>query len=337
MTVGVYQKRKGENYEITNAKGAQIINYETTPLMQMQMASIPPSYFSTIGLLNTFIDEQGVSTSALNSIPSGVKANAAIESLKETEYANLKIATNQIKKVIRRFTERMLDIADKYFITPQDVELLESDNPVRFQVIGNTGAELMREAGMESDNLIPIKKDYKVDIEVESGMAYTYEGKKQVVGSYIDRMIQLAQAGYMSQEAVKFVVAKANDIYKIGPTSEFMEAMDKQDTNTTESDLAKMKIAIAEVIKDLDMVGPKASEDRIMENKIGVVEGLKDAGLMDKPQEIQPEKVSQSISFKDLPVSGQAQLAAKVGIQISPEEIAINQEMNKPLPVKNKK
>jgi hypothetical protein len=39
-------------------------------------------------------------------------------------------------------------------------------------------------------------------------------------------------------------------------------------------------------------------------------------------QQKQPEKVSQSISFKDLPPLGQAQLAAKVGIQLDPNALA---------------
>jgi hypothetical protein len=80
-----------------------------------------------------------------------------------------------------------------------------------------------------------------------------------------------------------------------------------------------MQTALAQVIKDLELAGPKASENRIMENKIGVVEGLKDAGLV-KPPEVNKEP-SQSISFKDLPPEGQTQLAAKAGIQITPQQV----------------
>jgi len=38
-------------------------------------------------------------------------------------------------------------------------------------------------------------------------------------------------------------------------------------------------------------------------------------------QQKQPEKVSQSISFKDLPAEGQQQLAAKVGIQLGGQSV----------------
>lgn len=315
MVTGVWSKRKGESFDITNIAGAQVVEYETTPPQQQLIANIPPFYFEAIGLLNQFIDEQGVATSALNVIPKGVKANSAIESLKETEYANLKIATNQIKKVIRRTTERMMDIADRYFIDPQEVKIMNDGNPVQFQVIGNHGKQLMESAEISTDGLIPISKDYKVDIEVESGAAYTYEGKKELINGLIDKLTVLAQAGYVSQEAVKLVVKKMIEIYKLGSTAEFMQAMDQVPNDTTDMDLAKMKIAIAEVMKDLDLAGPKASDQRIMENKIGTVEGLKDAGLVDKQPA--PNKVSESISYKDAPPDVKRQIEIQAGLQPS--------------------
>ena len=322
MITGTWMKRKGENFDITNIAGAQVINYETTPPVQGQMANVPPFYFEAIGLLNSFIDEQGVATSALNNIPSGVRANAAIESLKETEYANLKIATNQVKKVIRRFTERMLDIADKYYIEPQNVQTQEQGMPSTFRVIGNSGAELMQQAGMPTGDIVPLKRDYKVEIEIESGAAYTYEGKKQLINSYIDRMIQLAQAGYMSQEAVKFVISKANDIYKLGSTAEFMEAMDTQPNNTTDEELKKIQIAVAQVIKDLGIVGPQASQQHIQETKIGVVEAAKDTGMLQKSPQI--SDVSKSITYKDAPPDIRRQIEEQAGLNpsVMPEQPA---------------
>jgi hypothetical protein len=319
MITGTWMKRKGETFEVTNVAGAQVIEYETTPPIQGQMANVPPFYFEAIGLLNSFIEEQGVNTSALGQVPTGVKAGVAIESLKESEYANLKIASNQVKKCIRRITERMIDVVGKYFITPQEVQMMDSGNPVSFKIIGDRGKEIMRSIGENTDNLISIKKDAKVDVEIENGSAYTYQGKKELISQFMDRMMVAAKEGLVSPEALKLVMTKMVDIYKVGSISEFTEAMDKMPDNTTETDLLKMQTALAQVIKDLELAGPKASENRIMENKIGVVEGLKDAGLVKPP--VEPEKVSQSISFKDLPASGQAQLAAKAGIQISPQEV----------------
>ena len=139
-------------------------------------------------------------------------------------------------------------------------------------------------------------------------------------------MIQLAKAGFMPPEAVKMVVTKMMDIYKFGSTAEFAEAMDKSPETTTETDLAKMKIAVAEVMKDLGMAGQEASNTRIMENKIGVVEGLKDAGMLDQPK---ISEVSKSITYKDTPPDVKRQIEEQAGL--SPSAIPEAQQMAAPV------
>ena len=66
-----------------------------------------------------------------------------------------------------------------------------------------------------------------------------------------------------------------------------------------------------------------------MENKIGILEALKDSGLVDKigKRKEEPKKEpSQSISFKDMPKSGKKQLAAKAGIELTDEELGKQEE-----------
>ena len=294
MITGTWMKRKGETFDINNVAGAQVIEYESSPPIQGQMANVPPFYFEAIGLLTSFIEEQGVNTSALGQIPKGVKAGVAIESLKESEYANLKIASNQVKKAIKRITERMIDIVGKYFITPQEVQILENGEPNDFKIIGDRGIEVMRDAGMNTDGLVTIKRDARIDIEVESGAAFTYQGKKELVSAFLDRIVLLAREGLVSQEAVKLVLQKVIEIYKIGSISEFTEAMDQIPNDMTEVDLQKIKIAVAEVIKDLGMVGPKASQEHIDETKIGVVEATKDMGLLKPPETPTSQEITES-------------------------------------------
>src|SRR3990167_6225761 len=110
MVTGTWMKRKGENFEVNNIPGGQVIEYEGTPPVQGNIAPIPSFVFNLIEQLNSIIEEQGASTAALGQIPSGVKSGVAIESLKSTEYANLKIASDQLKKTVRRIGERMISI-----------------------------------------------------------------------------------------------------------------------------------------------------------------------------------------------------------------------------------
>jgi hypothetical protein len=136
MVVGTWLKRKGEQFNINNQAGGQVIEYQGTPPVQGQIANIPSFFFDLIGFMQSLIEEQGVTTSTLGKLPSGVKANAAIESLKESEYANLVIADRRLKQTLKRIAEKFLDYADDYFVTPKTVYYLEKGEPQYFDIVG---------------------------------------------------------------------------------------------------------------------------------------------------------------------------------------------------------
>jgi hypothetical protein len=279
MVTGVWMNRVGEDFQINNMPGGQRIEYKTTPPVQANLASIPPFMFNYMAFLEKLIEEQGASVSSLNQLPSGVKSGVAIESLKATEYANLKIAGDQLKDTARRIAEKMIDIASKYFIKPQTVYLLEQGEPSYFDVIGQYGIDAREKVGLGVPNAVPIKSDYIVDIEVEGGLGYTVEGKKQSMQQIITFIMQLAQAGYLTQPAVMEVVKKFLEIFQFGSTAEFMEAMDKglNTAPVNEQQLMQMKIAMAETLKDTGVAGGQPNHDEdIQKTKIGVVEALKD-------------------------------------------------------------
>ena len=97
-------------------------------------------------MINQIIEEQGASTSALNQLPQGVKSGVAIESVKQSEYSNLRIPSQQLKKTIKTITERMLDLASK-FRQPQTVYSMDKGNPDYFDIIGQDGAHRMCREG----------------------------------------------------------------------------------------------------------------------------------------------------------------------------------------------
>lgn len=321
MVTGVYQVREGEDFKVTNTSGAQIIKYKGTPLTQMQPVSVPGFMFDFMGFLEKLIEEQGASTAALNQLPKGVKSGVAIESVKASEFANLQIASIQLKKTTRHIAEKILDISSN-FIEPQTVYRLDKGEPDYFSVIGQRGLEKRQELGMSTQDMIPIKKDYRVRIEVESGLGFTMEGKKQTMQQIIDFMSKLAEQGLITQDALKVVVRKFLDIYQFGSTQEFMDALDSgtQASPLTEEQLNMIKIAMLETLKDADVIGDSADQKLVDSTKVGVVEALKDTGMINKPQEV--KEPSQSISFKDLPPEGKAQMAAKAGIALDPSQIA---------------
>ena len=277
MVTGIYQKRKGENYEISNIPGGQVIEYEATPLTQMNLSNIPSFIFDFVNLLTSFIDEQGATTSTLGKLPSGVKSGVAIESIKATEYANLKIPTDQFKSTVKSIAERFLELGADYFYKPVEVMRLDANEPDYFSVIGEAGIEKRQEAGLPTDNLTVLKKDYKVRVEIESGLGYTVEGKKNSMQQISDYMVQLAEAGYVNKEQVQIMVSKFLEIFQFGSIQEFTDAFENGETSPMDDNqLQQMKIAMLEVLKDTNAVGDEADQKSIDTTKVGVVEAIKD-------------------------------------------------------------
>lgn len=291
MVTGTWLKRRGEDLQIANIPGGQVLEYTATPPAQGQIANIPPFLFEFINLLNGIIEEQGASTAALGNIPNGIRSGVAIESIKATEYANLKIASDQMKSTVRRIAQKMIQIASKYYITPQTVYNLKKGEPDYFDVIGEAGIAARRKAGVDiPSDVIPIKADTQVDIQVESGLGFTAEGKKATMQQISQFMVQLATQGYLTQPAVKQVISKFLEIFQFGAVGEFMEAMDEgtQSTPLNDEQLAQMKIAVVEAMKDAGVIGPKDDEQDIMKAKIGALEAIKDSGLANKEPQVDP-------------------------------------------------
>ena len=278
MVTGTWMKRKGENFEVNNIPGGQVIEYEGTPPVQGNIVQIPSFVFNLIEQLNSIIEEQGASTAALGQIPSGVKSGVAIESLKSTEYANLKIASDQLKKTVRRIGEQMISIGSD-FVVPKTIMRMDKQEPETLSFIGERGISKRKELGIQiPEDVTVLHKDVKVDIEVESGLGFTMEGKKQTMQQIATFMRDLAREGYLTQEAVKVVLDKFLETYQFGATQEFTEAMNDgtQSSKLTEDQLAQMKIAIAEVLKDLGLVGPESDQKLVDSTKVGVGEMMQD-------------------------------------------------------------
>lgn len=276
MVVGSWSKRKNEDFEINNSPGGQIIEYSATQPIQNNIAPVPGFVFNFLQVITGMLEEQGVTTTTLGKLPSGVKANAAIESLKESELSNLVISNRRLQNTIKRLSEKMLDLADNYFLTPQTVMYLEKGEPEYFDVIGESAIQKREALKIETPpDTIPLKKDYRVEIEVEKGLGYTKEGQKQAAKQLADYMLQLAEVGYVSPEVVQIFLQKLLELYGFGDTQEIMEAVEQAQATgqMNKNQLDAMKVAMAETMLDAQKAGVFPSpEQRIQENKIGVAE-----------------------------------------------------------------
>ncbi len=329
MVVGVYQKRKGENYQLSNFPGGQMIEYETQPATQMQVANPGNAPFNVISLMDKYIEEQGASTSALAQIPNGVKANSAIENIKQSEYANLKIPTMMLKQSITRISQRMIERADKDFLQIQETSSLEDGQPQYFDVIGKRGYDLSQKVGKElPQDVIVLDKKVKVRIEIEPGLGLTMEGKKEAMKSIITDLMALYEKGFIAPEALQQVLKKYLETFGYGSTEEFMESMENGVTmgQMTNNQLKQIQIALIQAMKDVGAVGPAADQKLVTASKIGTIQSLKDAGLMDKMGGGANADANQKVLddmvkiYKDSPPDVRRQVEQALGMQPSNTE-----------------
>lgn len=337
MAAGKWLKRSGEQFKITNMSGGEVIEYDAVPPTQMQIAPLPQFLFEFMGVLTSYIEEQGVSTTALGKIPTGVKANAAIESLKESELANLVIANRQLKKSIKGISEKMLDIVDSHFLTPQVVYFLSKGEPDYFEIIGGSALKGRKQLKVSTpDNVVPIKKDYRVEIEIEQGLGYTKEGQKEAIQGLATFVLNASQAGAVSPEVVKYMIQKMLEVYQFGKDQELLETLNTSVDDMSDTQLQKMQVAILQALKDAGEVGQEASQRRIQENKIGTLSALKDSGLAKNIQSaVQDNPELAPIPYKDAPEDIKRQMEANAGLTpsqgISPaasQQIAKHQQVN---------
>jgi hypothetical protein len=173
----------------------------------------------------------------------------------------------------------MLDIAGNHFVTPQTVYLLEGDKPTYFDVIGQRGIKIRQEAGIDiPEGVVPIKGDYQVDINIESGLGYTMEGKKESLKEIVDFFIPLMERGLITQDAMMVLSRQLLDTYQFGATQEFMDALEQgpQTAPLNDEQIMQIKVGVLEALQDAGYVGPEEENRQIQTTKIGVAEAIND-------------------------------------------------------------
>ena len=321
MVTGSWLKRRGEQFKLNNIAGGQVIEYDATPPTQNQIAPIPPFVFQFIEMLNQIIEEQGVTTNTVGKIPNGVQANAAIETLKESEYANLIVPTRRLNSMLKRLARKFLEIADEHIVSPQEVSIKEKGEMMNFSIIGARALKERKRLKVETPyDVISISKDAIIDIEIQEGMAYTKQGQQAVIEKVMQSMIQLLEAQAIPPQALQVVAEKYLETYQFGATEEFMDKLADVYKNggpdLTQNQLMLMKTAVLQALKDAGEIGPAGDKATTQAAALGSLQALKDTGVAKMGQT--PPKESISINYKDAPEPIKRQMEQAAGFSPSP-------------------
>ena len=203
MTVGKYLKHKMDKVErITNEHG-EFVEYEgARPPEQMPLQSIPGSYFALLNTIMQLMEERGAAVISFGKVPRGVKAWRAIETLRSAEITNLQSTIYLFEKALEEIAEKILDIGYHTFLEPFTMYHFEVGSVTPYTVVSEKVA-------YSYPGSIPISTKYKVKVEIESGLAYTEEGKREILKEL-----------YMLKIIPPELVLES---FKLGPVQEILE------------------------------------------------------------------------------------------------------------------
>lgn len=196
MTRGKWIKHKNATVtRITNENG-DFIEYDVDKPEQVPLANIPNYVFVHLANLEKWIEERTVSSSSTGRAPRGIRAYKAIEALKQSDFASMGAPITFLEETLERVAELINEQAAIYISEPQTIQRLNQETPDYFKVVGQNYAQ-----GQEG--VVPISADTKVDVQIESGLSYTEEGKRQT-------MLELYQLGLVPPEDVLRVFRFSN-------------------------------------------------------------------------------------------------------------------------------
>jgi hypothetical protein len=206
-TVGVARLLKSKDAKverILNEHG-EMIEYEGAFKPEwMQPAPTPNAAIQMIQMLKDFMDEVGTSIISFGKVPPGIKAFKALESLQNAEFQNQQTAIDRLADTLSDIAAKIFDTADRMFVNPVSVNYVKDGVQKTIKLV--SGSNSIAAQNPTSD-ATPISAKYGVKVEIESGLAYTAEGKR-------DTLLQLGDKGYLPKEEVLkgFKFSNVNEI-----------------------------------------------------------------------------------------------------------------------------
>jgi hypothetical protein len=199
--MGKFLEPRGSKIERIVDEHGERIRYEPgrEPSI-LQTPQLNPAIITFLELLTNWMDERGVAVLSFGKLPSKRLGWQALESLKQIEIGNMQGIIENITEALQDLGYKILEAGviawtDSVYTIMSPLE--ETIKVLSDDVYGTT-AEFSRE------EIVPISTKWGIKVEIESGLAYTEEGKRMT-------LIELLKAGIVTPEEVR-------EKLKLGPT-----------------------------------------------------------------------------------------------------------------------
>lgn len=253
MTRGKWLKHKNSTISRVTNENGDFIEYDVEPPVQVPLASIPNYVFVHMANLEKWIEERTVSSSTTGRAPRGIRAYKAIESLKQSDFANMGGPVTFLEECLERVAELINEQADIYLNSPTTVKRVDEEKPDYFQVVGASNYS-------GEDGVVPISASTKIDVQIESGLSYTEEGKRQT-------MLELFELGLIPPDMLLKVFRFSNvgEILAKAQAGQQVSMIDTQDFQALPDELKKVVLQTLQQLNINIPVTPEG-ETRVKRN-----------------------------------------------------------------------
>jgi hypothetical protein len=169
----------------------------------LDIPQLSPATTAFLQLLQTYMDERGIAVLSFGKLPSAKLGWKALESLKQIELGNMQGFVEKITETIRKIGYKILEIGENAWVGDDFNGYRITNGDKTFNLVSEAAYRTM--AKFQTDEkTIPISTKWGIKVEIESGLAYTEEGK-------MEKLLELLKAGVVSPEEVR-------EKLKLGPS-----------------------------------------------------------------------------------------------------------------------
>lgn len=213
VAIGRMIKQESVNVERILGEHGEIINVNG-PLNSIQWLPHPEiggTIFNFLNELKSLMGETAAATAAMGRVPKGAKVGyKLVESLKSAEISSIQHGVRKLEGTLERLAETILMVLYYFGTMPIEVNTKEGS----FEIVSKQIAQNFVNAFPVSDD------DFGIDVQIESGLAYTTEAKRALA-------IELAKAKLLDRKAALEILGIGGDIDEI--VERTLEEMEREE------------------------------------------------------------------------------------------------------------
>ena len=179
MDTGRYAMQAKENTKVITTNDGEFIRYKRFKPELMAEAGVPNAFTEAVNFIENDMKEIGIALTNASSLPTGVEAWRAIESVKELDYGSVGTQKDNLNECLTDLAEKLVEmIAYDQVETKNVIMKDEKGIEQNYKIIGQRGADITKLDTNNTKNLIVINPNRNIKIEIESGVTWTEQGKR---------------------------------------------------------------------------------------------------------------------------------------------------------------